>query len=291
MTAAAAPLPSDILGRLLASHPEAASLLAEASHRRALAEHSALVTVRTFQAMQAARLGYEQLAHRLDPRHQRPTTVPAGLAILASVAAGQAVISGAELTGVLRAPMIVPTAVAVTAAWLTGAWLAALAERDGRRGLLTVITIVTSGASLMLAALHVLMTLPRWPPVWRAAGATVLGGVLIIALTAGAAVLMARIEPSAVFSRRRTWKRAHAEYHATVRREQADTEAATLAGEAWLGLVRSQAAAVAGQEDVLRDVVTLALTLQEAGRPRLAPVPPGSEPGGQAGPAGPSGQE
>ena len=126
---------------------------------------------------------------------------------------------------------------------------------------------------------------------WRAAGASVLGGVLIIALTAGAAVLMARIEPSAVFSRRRTWQRAQAEYHAAVRREQADTEAATLAGEAWLGLVRSQAAAVAGQEDVLRDVVTLALTLQEAGRPRLAPVPPGSEPGGQAGPAGPSGQE
>jgi hypothetical protein len=120
MTAAAAPLPSDILGRLLASHPEAASLLAEAGHRRALAEHSALVTVRTFQAMQVARLGYEQLARRLDPRHQRPTTVPAGLAILAGVAAGLAVISGVELTRVLRAPMIVPTAVAVTAAWLTG---------------------------------------------------------------------------------------------------------------------------------------------------------------------------
>ena len=41
---AAAPGPSDILGRLLTSHPEAASLLAEASHRRALAERSALVT-------------------------------------------------------------------------------------------------------------------------------------------------------------------------------------------------------------------------------------------------------
>ena len=55
---AAAPRPSDILGRLLTSHPEAASLLAEASHRRALAEHSALVTVRTFQAHagRAARL-------------------------------------------------------------------------------------------------------------------------------------------------------------------------------------------------------------------------------------------
>ena len=290
MTAAAAPVPSDILGRLLTRHPEAASLLAEASHRRALAGHSALITARTFQAMQVARLGYEQCAHRLDPRHHRPMTVPAGLAILAGVAAALAVISYVELTGVLRAPMIAPTAVAVTAAWLTGAWLAVLAERDGRRDLLTAIAIVTSGASLMLAALHVLMTLPRWSPV-RAAGASVLGGVLIIALAAGTAALMARIEPSAVFSRRRTWKRAQAEYQAAARREQADTEAATVAGEAWLGLVRSQAAAVAGHEDVLRDVVALALMLQEAGQPRLAAGPPGREPGGQAGAAGQSGQE
>ena len=126
---------------------------------------------------------------------------------------------------------------------------------------------------------------------WRDAGASVLGSVLIIALAAGAAALMARIEPSAVFSRRRIWKRAHAEYQAAVRLEQADTEAATVAGEAWLGLVRSQAAAVAGHEGVLRNVVALALMLQEAGQPRLAPVPPGRGPGGQASPAGQSGQE
>ena len=61
--------------------------------------------------------------------------------------------------------------------------------------------------------------------------------------------------------------------------------------EAWLGLVRSQAATVAGHEGVLRDVVALALTLQETGQPRLAPVPPGGGPGGQASPAGQSGQE
>ena len=148
----------------------------------------------------------------------------------------------------------------------------------------------------MLAALHVLMTLPRWSPVWRDAGASVLGGFLIIALAAAAAMLMARIEPSAVFSRRRTWKRAHAEYRAAVRLEQADTEAAAVAAEAWLGLVRSQATAVAGHEGVLRDVVALALMLQEAGQPRLRPVPPGGGPAGQrprgqAGPAGPSGPE
>ena len=65
-----------------------------------------------------------------------------------------------------------------------------------------------------------------------------------------------------------------------------------MAGEAWLGLVRSQAATVAGHESVLRDVVALALTLQETGQPRLAPVPPGGGgPGGQASPAGQSGQE
>ena len=62
------PTPAKIIGELLANHPEAASLLAEASHCRALAVCSAADTRLKFAAAQAARLAYEELRHRLEPR-------------------------------------------------------------------------------------------------------------------------------------------------------------------------------------------------------------------------------
>ena len=55
------PTPATIIGALLTSHPEAASLLAEASHWRALAMCSAVFTRVKFTAAQAARLAYEEL--------------------------------------------------------------------------------------------------------------------------------------------------------------------------------------------------------------------------------------
>lgn len=70
------------MGELLAGHPEAASLLAEASHRRALARVSAAAAGRAFATAQAARLRYEELRHRLDPRLRRTVGFGAGLIVL-----------------------------------------------------------------------------------------------------------------------------------------------------------------------------------------------------------------
>ena len=65
------PTPSQILSELLTGHPKAVSLQAEASHCRALALCSATKVSREFTAAQAARLDYDELRHRLEPRRRR----------------------------------------------------------------------------------------------------------------------------------------------------------------------------------------------------------------------------
>ena len=268
MAAATAPTPAGILGTLLTGHPEAASLLGEASHHQALAERSASRTGRKFAAMQAARASYQELGHRLDPRHRRPVNAMITLALLAGIATGLAVIDDVELTGVLTGPMLAPTAIAVMAAWLTGAWLTADAVREHHRGVLAAIVTATGTTSLLLAALHV-VAVHRSSPTWMVIGASALGAALIDVLTAGAAVLTARAEPFPVFVRRQAWGRARTGYETAERLERADAEAATVAAEAWLGLVRHQAAGAGHDESVLQDVMALASALPQAARPRL----------------------
>jgi hypothetical protein len=80
--------PSQIMGELLTSHPEAASLLSAAAHWRALAVSSAATTRQRLAAAQAARLSYEELRHRLDARHRRTVNFGAGLAVLVVLAVG-----------------------------------------------------------------------------------------------------------------------------------------------------------------------------------------------------------
>ena len=82
------PTPATIIGALLTSHPEAASLLAEASHWRALAVCSTVFTRVKFTAAQAARLAYEELRHRLEPRRRHPVHFGLGLLLLLAVGAG-----------------------------------------------------------------------------------------------------------------------------------------------------------------------------------------------------------
>ena len=77
--------PAQIIGELLTGHPEAASLQAEASHCRALARCSAAHASEAFDAAQTARLGYEELRHRLDPRRARTVGLAAGLLTLTLV--------------------------------------------------------------------------------------------------------------------------------------------------------------------------------------------------------------
>jgi hypothetical protein len=81
-------MPPQILKELLSSHPEAASLLAEASRCRALARSSAASAARESAAAQAARLGYEELWHRLDPHHRRTVPFGAGLVVLVVLVVG-----------------------------------------------------------------------------------------------------------------------------------------------------------------------------------------------------------
>jgi hypothetical protein len=120
--------PSQILGELLTGHPEAASLLAEASHRRALARSSAANAGQAFAAAQAARLGYTELRHQLDPRSRRTIGFGAGLVVLVLLGAGLTLLDGIELGGMWS----LPADLAATAMWLTGAWLAAVASRERR---------------------------------------------------------------------------------------------------------------------------------------------------------------
>src|SRR5947209_16994672 len=87
--------------RLLATHPEAQSLLAEAGHRHALARQSAAAVTRTFTAMQGARLAYEELGHRLDPRRTRAVHFGVALAFQAATFAVLAALDAVEFTGVL----------------------------------------------------------------------------------------------------------------------------------------------------------------------------------------------
>jgi len=268
--------PSQIIGELLAGHPEAASLQAEASHCQALAHSSAANVGQAFTAAQAARLSYEELRHRLDPRRRRTVHFGAGLILLVVLGAGLTMLNIIELSGLLGGIRSVLPALAATAVWLTGAWLAALASRERR----WTLVLATIGAAivlgLLLAALHGFESRPGWPAVSdHARGNWVFGvlvGVFILVLVIGAAALMAHLESASLFLARRRWHRARAVYEAAVQTEQADVEAASVAVEAWLGLVRIRASTVAGSEEhLVHETVVLAASLLEGGRPQLPP--------------------
>jgi hypothetical protein len=218
------PTPARIIGELLLNHPEAGSLLRKASHWRALAACSADTTRRRFEAAQAARLAYEELGHRLEPRRRHPINFGIGLLLLL-------VLSGA-------------------AALLLG---------------------------LLLVALHGSGPRPGWPAVSEhTRGSMVFGaltGAFILVLTAGAAALMAHMEPASLLVARRRWHRARTAYEEAVEIEQADAEAAAIATESWLGLVRARVAAIAAGEEILAETtLALAVGLVASGRPQLSPA-------------------
>ena len=100
----------------------------------------------------------------------------------------------------------------------------------------------------------------------------ILVGVFILALVTGAAVLIAHMEPASLLVARWRWHRARAAHDVAVKTERDDVAAAAVATEAWLGLVRTQAAASAGDdEQLVHETVTLAVALLGSGRPQLLP--------------------
>jgi hypothetical protein len=268
------PTPATIIGELLTSHPEAASLLAEASHGRALAMCSAVSTRVKFTAAQAARLAYEELRHRLEPRRRHPVHFGLGLLLLLLVTAGLTMLVLIELSDWLGGSRSALPALAATAVWLTVAWLAALAVLRRRWALVTAVIGAAILLGLLLIALHGLS--PGGTPAGaQDRGSTVFGiltGAFILVLTAGAAVLMAHMESPSLLAARQRWHRARAAYEEEAATHQADAETATVAVEAWLGLVRARVTEIAADDErLLHDAVALAAVLVERSRPELPP--------------------
>lgn len=271
------PTSAKIIGELLINHPEAASLLGHASHCRALAVCSAVTTRLRFAAAQAARLAYEELRHRLEPRRRHPIYFGVGLLLVFVLGAGLALLDLIELSGLFGGPTSVLPALAATAVWVTVAWLAAVAVRQRRWALVAVIGAAAVLLGLLLVALHGLGPHPGWPGVGgHSAGSMVFGaltGTFILVLTVGTAVLMAHMEPASLLVARRRWHRARTAHEEAVEAARADVEAAAVAAEAWLGLVRARVTAIAvGDERLVQATVALAAVLVESSRPQLPPA-------------------
>jgi hypothetical protein len=253
--------PAQILSDLLTGHPEAGSLLAEACHWVALARSSAVKAAQKFASAKAARLHYEELKHRLDPRRLRPVPFGVGLVLIVVLGAELTMLNAIELSGLLEGIRSVLPAFAATAVSLTGAWLASLVNRDRRWPLMLTVIGGAVLLGLLLTILHGFNPIPGWPVVRADDRGDVVFGVLaglfIVVLVVGTAVLMAHTEPVSLMVARRRWRRAQAAYEAAVQIAQEDAEAAAIASEAWLSLVRAYASAVLGA------------TLLESGRPQL----------------------
>ena len=241
------PTPARIIGELLLDHPEASSRLAAATRWRALAVWSAANGRRKFTAVQAARLAYEELAYVLEPRRRRPINLVIGLLLLIMLSAGLVMLDLIELGGMRS----VLAALAATVVWLTAAWLDAVAVSQRRWTLVAAITGAGSLLALLLVVLHAVGSYPASPDVSRRAVFGVLTGAFILVLTVGAAALMANLESASLLAARRRWYRARAAYEEAAEIEQADSRAATVAKESWLGLVRARVATIAADDDQL----------------------------------------
>lgn len=268
------PTPAKIIGELLTNHPEAASLLAEASHCRALAVYSAATAKLKFDAAQAARLAYEELRHRLEPRRSHPIHFTVGLLLLLVLGAGLAMLNLIELSTLLGGLRSVLPALAATAVWLTVAWLAAAAVRHRRWSLVTAIVGAALMLGLLLVALHGFGPRSGWPAgSEHTHGSMVFGaltGAFILVLAVGAAALMAHMEPASLLLARQRWHRARAAHEKAVETERADAQAAAVATEAWLSLVRARVTAIATvEEHLVQDTVALAVIILESARIQL----------------------
>lgn len=271
-----APAPSQVLRDLLAGHPQAASLQAEASSCRALVLWSAAKASRLSTALQATRLDYERLRERLDPRCRRPVRFGQGLLFLGVLGTGLTVLDAIDLSVALPGVKSVLPTLAATVIWLTFAWFTALVGRQERWAV--VAPVVGGGVllALLLAALHGVNLRRGWPVGWEQTYRSTVSGLLLgaclLLLAGGAAVLVAHLEPASVAAARHRCHRARARYEAAAEMKAAHVLAASIAKQAWLGLVRSEASAVAhGDTDVVRETVALAVALLEHGRPGLPP--------------------
>jgi hypothetical protein len=258
------PTPAKIIAELLQGHPEAERMLAEAGHCRALAATSAASCDAKFRMAQAARRAYEELRHRLEPRRGRPVHFAAGALVLAVLSAGLVLLNWVELAGLLAGTELLLLAMGATAVWVTVAWLVSLAARQRRWNLVGTLAGVAAVLWLLLATWHgSVLSFDRW--ILRG-----LVGISILVLAGGAAALIAHTESASLLVARQRWHIARAEYERAVRTREADLEAAAVAREAWLSLVRASAVVVAASDEgFLEEIVTLATALLGGSPPML----------------------
>ena len=263
------PTPAQIIGELLLNHPEAASLLASAAHWQSLAVWSAAATRRKFAAARAARLAYEELWHLLEPRRRHLINLVVGLLLLLVLSVVLVMLDLVELGG-LRSVL---AALAATAVWLTGAWLGAVAAQQRRWTLVAIITGAALLLGLLLAALYDVGPRPAWPAVGGRAVFGALTGAFILVLTAGAAALMARLEPASLLAARRRWYRARVAHQKAAETERADAQVAADARQSWLSLVRTRVTVIAASDsDLIEATVAFAAALVGHGRRQLPPA-------------------
>ena len=224
-------------GHVLATHSEAPSLLSEMGHRRVLTEQSAAEVTRRYGVMQMARTAYEELRHRLDPRHTRPIHFGVSMALLTALFAVLVMLNVITFDGVLSGG-VAAVAVAAAAAWTGCAWLAALALREEHHARLA--TIITGAVVLgvLLAVLHG-ETAARPVDDWDRFGVGAVAVLLVFVLVAVAAMLIARTEPASLLLARRRWHHARSAHAAATRLHRSDAEADAVARQGWHGLIQA----------------------------------------------------
>lgn len=254
--------PWQVVIDLLDRDPDAQSVLSEASHRDKLASESAQALGQLARDRRAARRRWEELRHWLDPRGRRSLRIAAGTAALALVGGGMLGLGVLELSGITGPPlMLAPCA---TVIWLTTAWRAAQAERDGEQRRAGLIVAGSAGIGLLLAAGHLLTGRPADD---AHIAANLVESALIVALIVAARALITRTEPAVVAIARGDWRQAEREYCRATRQCQRDARLASAAVDAWLGLARrhaiehQQSLAGDGDEEFVAAVVRAAAAL------------------------------
>jgi hypothetical protein len=242
----------DLVGRMLGSHGEARSLLSEASHRSVLAGQSSAAAGGAGAAADLARVRYEELRHRADPRAECPLSCWTAAALVASAGAGLAGLAWLELAGL---PGRAVAAAAVAAVWITGAWLVAADRREGHAGRAAAAWTAAVALAALLTAVHAVAA-----PGWGQGLAGLLWAVLSGAMAAAAAALISRSETAALTRARRQWQRARARHATAARRAAADAEGAAIARQSWLSLVGSVAARP-GDEQLARGAAEVAASM------------------------------
>jgi hypothetical protein len=270
--------PSQILDELLASQ-EGAGLQRQAAQYGALAISYSDRAERERDTADAAQCRYGGLVHRLDPSHRRRVQFGDGLLLLSVLAAAINVVDTIELGPPFAGLRLLLATLAANAAWLTLTWLAGLASREQRWTTVAWAAGTASVLALLLAAVHGTDPHRGWPTGWgedyQSTAYGILLGLLLVALCAGAAILIAYLEPASCAVARRRWHRARVSYWAAEERKLAETQAAETARAAWLDLVRSYAGGTTGgSQEVVEATVALAADLLANGRPGYPPAIP-----------------